>query len=238
VTYGQGFYLDEGAVVDGRVGYAGADFGYTILGDSDGGVGVAAIAGYHFWNDSPNLGRANYTTATSVSDVTWSNSNGSWSLVGWGSQPNNIDIHALRLGLSGRLELGDLFDFDAEVAAIPYAWVNGTLGAHGYYDSGSHYTEISASATGFSGHAYGAMAQAMVGISPTETFAFRVGGRAWYLQGNMDATFDVATIDHPLQLDPTSPYSPPSFSRESVIWTSNPFSLFRYGLLAELTYKF
>jgi hypothetical protein len=228
-SYAQDFYgypPVSGAIVDGHIGYAGADFGYLMLGNRDNGLGFGGIVGYQYWNDSPNVGRFNYTTANSSSDVDWSASN-VFDGLGYASEPNNIDIHALRLGLSGRVEFSDFFDIDAEVAAVPYAWVNGTLGAHGIGPL-TNPNEVSSSVTTFSGHGYGAMAQIMFGINPSENLAFRLGGRAWYLQGNMDATFDTATLNTANQ----------SLSQTHWISTSNPFSVFRYGLLGELTYKF
>jgi len=39
-------------------------------------------------------------------------------------------------------------------------------------------------------------------------------------------------------MPPDPLYSAPTVSTQQVISTENPFSLFRYGLLAELTYSF
>lgn len=110
------------------------------------------------------------------------------------ADPNHIDIHALRLGLSARAVFDDTFDINAEIAAVPYAWVNGTLA-----------TDTVAEAA-IDTSAYGVMGEVMLGFHPVPNFAARVGGRAWYLKGYTDG--------------------------------DNDFSVLRYGLLGELTYKF
>jgi hypothetical protein len=228
-----------GSVTDGHVGYIGADIGWNALGDSDTGAGP--LLGYLYWNDSPNTTRESFTTAASAADITWSETTGAWS-VPFDSEPNSIDIHALRLGVQGRAEFGDMFDITAEIAAVPYARVSGTLGAFGVspFTVGST-TFIMSSPAAIDGWGYGAMGEVMLGMRPTENILFRVGGRAWYLQGAADATYSVAAIGHPTDADPLNPPNfdtAPTFSNQSFISTANPFSLFRYGLLAELTYKF
>lgn len=70
-----------------------------------------------------------------------------------------------------------------------------------------------------------------------------MGGRAWYVGGTYDATYSGAEVTPPIYTEVDGspadpPYSPPSVATEDYIETANPFSLFRYGLLAELTYKF
>jgi hypothetical protein len=72
-----------------------------------------------------------------------------------------------------------------------------------------------------------------------ENMAIRVGGRAWYLQGQVDASFNTATVTDPIDTDGNGTLDgAPTVSQQGYVSTSNPFSLFRYGLLAELTYKF
>ena len=94
------------------------------------------------------------------------------------------------------------------------------------------------------------MAEIMAGIHPTENLTLRVGGRAWYVEGTYDATYSGATVtppqyqeiedpDNPGTFIPADPpYGPPTVAVEDFIDTENPFKLFRYGLLAELTYSF
>ena len=72
----------------------------------NGKSGLGAFVGYQYWNDSPDMGEFNYGT---------------------GSAANLISYHTLRLGLGGRADFG-WGDLTAEVAAIPYAPVEGTYG--------------------------------------------------------------------------------------------------------------
>src|SRR5215217_4396082 len=108
-----------------RLGYAGLDFGWLPLGSEQASVGF--IAGYQYSNDSPDTGRANYTTAETAADIRWSDSSGVWA-VGGDSEINNFDVHALKVGLGGRLDMHG-FDITGEASVTPYAWVNGTYGA-------------------------------------------------------------------------------------------------------------
>ena len=74
-----------------------------------------------------------------------------------------------------------------------------------------------------------------------ETNMLRLGGRAWYLQGTADMTYSKATIGNPSDSDPTNPPNydtAPSFSNQTYITRGNPWSMFRYGALAEFTYNF
>jgi hypothetical protein len=112
------------------------------------------------------------------------------------------------------------------------------------------------------------MAEVMAGFHPTENLTFRVGGRAWYVQGSAETYFSRAQIGDPTDSNPpvagipgipgdpdadppveeVPPVPPqlnapnfdtgPSFSEQDYVVRSNPWSMFRYGLLAELTYSF
>ena len=107
--------------------------------------------------------------------------------------------------------------------------------------AGGNIATVMSSPTSIYGWGYGAMAEVLVGVHPTENITVRFGGRAWYLQGNVDATFSEATIGDPSDSDVANPPNndtAPAFANQSYISTTNPFSLFRYGLLAELTYRF
>jgi hypothetical protein len=129
------------------------------------------------------------------------------------SEVNDINAHVLRLGFSAQAELGNFIDLSAEVAAVPYAKVTGTLGAgSGFamthaveYDNATGFGptgptgavnvhNIQSSPTTIDGWGYGAMAQAFVGFRPADNVVFRLGGRAWYLQGTADAMFSRANI--------------------------------------------
>lgn len=231
-----------GNVADGQIGYAGADLGWNALGDSRNGLG--GLVGYLYWNDSPRTSRVAFTTADSSADIGYDPDTGE-TFVPFDSTDNKLEMHALRLGVSGRAELGDMIDFTAELAAVPYAKVSGVLGAHGTGIATcpplGNICSAKASETMLDGWGYGAMAEAFIGVTPVENLTFRLGGRAWYLQGTADATFTQATIGDPTDSDPLEPPNydtPPAYSEQGFISTANPFSLLRYGLLAELTYAF
>ena len=240
-------------IADGAVGYAGADFGWNAF-DDGAGNGIGGLVGYLYWNNSPDPGRNNFTTATSADDIGWNDATGQTFVPG-DSVPNSVDAHMLRLGISGNAKLNDFFDIRAEVAAVPYAKVGGTVGiddptfnedVYGgpaqfpYGDvADGNISQMRASATTVDGWGYGAMAEAWLGIHPTENITMRVGGRAWYLQGTADATYTIAEIGNPSDPGGDDTYEvPPSFNLSGAIETNNPFKMFRYGLLAELTYSF
>lgn len=227
---------------DGHVAYAGADIGYSWLGDAKTGTSFGPFAGYMYWNDSPNTHRDDYTTLTSApafDPVTGLNT------IPRASEPNSVELNMLRLGFSGKANLGSMFDITGEVAAVPYAKITGTLGsgagAEVCCSTLGNVTSIQSSPTSIDGWGYGAMAEAFLGFHPTDAMTVRVGGRAWYLQGTADATFTRATIGDPTDSDSTTAPNfdtAGTFSNQARITQGNPWSLFRYGLLAELTYNF
>lgn len=241
-----------GDIADGEIGYAGADFGWNAFDDGQGN-GVGAMVGYLYWNNSPDTGRNNFTTATSSGDITYDPVTGQTFVPG-DSAPNHIDIHAMRLGVEGKAKFGDFFDVRAQLAAVPYAKVGGVVGVDDpefntdvyggpaqfpYGGANGNISQIRSSATAIDGWGYGAMAEAWLGMHPTENLTVRLGGRAWYLQGTADATYTLAEIGNPQNTDADPEYDEgPTFVNGGVIETNNPFSLLRYGLLAELTYSF
>jgi hypothetical protein len=229
-----------------RLGYVGADFGWLPFGDAKSGVGLGAVVGYQYTNDSPDTGRADFTTAKSAADISWSPANGSWS-VGGDSEINNFEIHEAKIGVAARADLGS-FDLTGEATVTPYARVSGTYGA---YDAGlpeaysggpGGGSQLQASAAAIDGYAYGVGGKLLVGFHPTDNLTFRVGGRASYLQGAYDATYDEATINGPTLIAPHVPggpnYSAPTLSKQTYIIDNNPFSMFRYGALVELSGRF
>ncbi len=257
--------LSSGDVVDGGIAYAGADFGWYAVGDGK-GSGLGALVGYQYWNDSPRTSRVNFTTATGAGDVSYNEDTGVWSLPG-DSVDNNFDLHMLRLGVSGKAVFGEHFDISAEVAAVPFASLSGVMGGGvgdddylGPYPGcpfpapdGCAQLGFQASPVSVSGWGYGAMGELMAGFHPTENITFRLGGRAWYVNGTFDATYDRALVtapqrgadvddpdsDDPADTLPPDPlYNAPLVDMQSVIHTENPFSVLRYGILAELTYRF
>lgn len=256
------FSGDPGSIVDGQVGYVGGDFGWKAFGD-DNGNGVGGFIGYQYWNDSPRSDRDNYATVSSAGDIDYDPDTGMWQF-GMDGVERNIDMQMLRLGFSGKVK-ANIFDISAEVAAVPYASISGLAGGTGFNPSmpidpcntlppGTCGTAfVTTSPLTIDGAGYGAMGELMVGVTPVENLTFRVGGRAWYLEGSYDATYSGATItppqlqpmvddpdsDDPADMIPPDPlYSAPQVSVDDFISTNNPWSMFRYGLLAELTYSF
>jgi hypothetical protein len=242
-----------GSIVDGTVAYAGADIGWNPWGDGAGN-GVGFLAGYQYWRDEPDTGRFNFTTATSGSQIGIDPLTGQTTLPG-DSAPNSLSAHMLRLGVQGKAKFGNFFDITAEVAAVPYAKVGGTVGVDDvtfdttvyggpaqfpYGGSLGNISGMRSSPTTLDGWGYGAAAELWLGMHPTENLTFRLGGRAWYLQGTADATFTRASIGNPTQSGgPGTDYdTDPAFANAGAISTNNPFSMLRYGLLAEFTYAF
>lgn len=254
--------LSSGKISDGRVAYGTADFGWYAFGDGKSGVGL--LAGYQFWNDSPRTDRDNYAIINSVSDVMYNEDTGVWS-VGADGVERNIQIHALRVGVTGRAELGEMFDLTAEIAAIPYARLSGIMGG-GITGTGpfggpgcdtlppggcASVGPITTSPIGVEGWGYGGSAEIQAGFSPFENLKFTLGGRASYLQGSYDATYSAAYVtapqrqpdvsdggDPPVMLPPDPLYSPPSVEVDDYILTNNPFSMMRYGIFAGVSYAF
>jgi hypothetical protein len=224
-----------------RLGYVGADFGWLPLGTDQASFGF--VTGYQYTNDSPDTGRANFTTVKTSADINWSDATGIWN-VGADSEINNFDVHALKVGIAGKLDF-DAFDITGEAAVTPYAWVNGTYGAAQLSNNGPFgggpggITSVQGSAASINGHAYGASGKVMVGFHPTENFTIRFGGRASYLQGQYDVTHDRATITAPVP-NPDAPpnYLAPALSQQGIISNNNPFSMLRYGALFELAGRF
>jgi hypothetical protein len=171
--------------------------------------------------------------------VAWTDGSPDYS-IGFDSEVDNLDIHALRLGITAHAELGEMFDVNAELAAIPYAWVSGTLGAHSFapVDLGDAML-FKSSPTELNGYAFGAAGELMFGFHPTENITLRLGGRAWYLNGQLDAVFNTATITDPIDLDGDGEFETgPTVSNQRYIQASDFASLFRYGALFEATFAF
>ena len=191
----------------GVIGYGQADFGWMPLGDADFRFG--GLLGYQYWNDSPSMGRASFTTAT-----------------GGDSEENSFATQSLRFGVTSKVALGDMFDLTAELASVPFGWVNGTFGAHDVANImvGPLVFQKS-SATTVNGRLWGGQAELMFGIHPTEKLTVRVGGRAWYLTGPVEATFSMAEVGNPS-------------NQQSFVGELENFTLMRYGAVAEIGYRF
>lgn len=253
---------NSGDVIDGVLGYAGADFGWNAFSNNE-GTGFGGFVGYNYWNNSPRTSRSGYATITGPDDIVYNDQSGTWSVPG-DSVDDKLELHMLRLGLSGKAEINEFIDISAEVAAVPFTTISGIIGGHYLGDDIATYPGCPVpapgdcgapyffknSATEINGWGYGAMGEIMAGITPVQNLTIRLGGRAWYAQGSYDATFQGATVtppqyqqvedpDNPGTFIPADPpYAPPTVAVEDYIQTENPFSLLRYGLLAEITYSF
>ncbi len=188
----------------GMIGYAGVDFGYLPF-DTD-TADFGAFVGYQYLNESIDMGRASFMTETG----------------GFDSEPNLLEVHGLRLGVTGRADLSDVIDVRVDAAAIPYAALNGTYGAYDINDFDPTLTQ-GGSAT-ITGHLYGGAIEAMVGFKPHENFAIRAGARGYYLTG---PTENYVTVR-----DPLDPGTSASYVEDSTI------ELFRWGPVIELTGRF
>ena len=68
--------------------------------------------------------------------------------------------------------------------------------------------------------------------------AIRLGGRARYIQGSVDATYSRAT-SATRRIPRDGVYDTgPNFVNTNLDASNNPFKMMRYGLLAELSYTF
>jgi len=200
------------------IGYAGGDFGWLPWGTMDEGFAFGGLVGYQYWKDAPDIGQGQVGTA--FDPVTGAPT-------AFGPAKDDFDIHALRLGVKGQANF-DMFDIQAEVAAIPYAHVSGNVGgsgSDGFNFAGVPGTFYERSPTTLSGRGYGLMAEGMVGFHPTENLTVRVGGRAWYLEGALDAKF-------------TSHNAGLGGNQTTLDLSSNFARIFRYGALFELTGRF
>lgn len=183
----------------GQIGYIGADFGWVPLGGDT--VRFGALAGYEFKRESPDRNRLD------VQNI------------------DGLNIHALRLGVTGHADLSDMFDIEAELVAMPYAYASGATAEIGMNPTMIGGLSVNRSNAIATGALYGGSAQVMLGMHPSENLTIRVGGRGWLLEG-------------------------PSSMRQKYWNTANPnsyvysddllngFSLVRYGLMAELTGRF
>ncbi|MGN6487623.1 MAG: hypothetical protein ACTHLT_07355 [Devosia sp.] len=244
--------LGGGDIGDGTIAYAGADFGWNAFNDGQGN-GIGGLVGYQYWLEAPDTGRTNFTTLSDGDSVTYDPVSGQTFIPG-DSAPNHVDIHAIRLGLQGKANFNNFIDVRAELAAVPYAKVNGVVGVDDpefstavyggpaqfpYGFENGNISAMRSSETSLDGWGYGAMAEAFVGVHPTENLTFRLGGRAWYVQGMADTTYTRVEITDPSNTDADPEYEgDPVVHEGGVIETNAPFSFLRYGVLAELTYSF
>ncbi|MCD7059604.1 hypothetical protein [Pelagibacterium xiamenense] len=158
----------------GTIAYAGADFGYTPFGNE--AFRFGGLVGYQYLNESVDMGRAGFVTEGGGGD----------------SSPNNLEIHALRLGVTAQTNINDMFDFTIDAAAIPFAHLSGTYGA---MSVGSVGGQSQGSAVGIAGNLYGGSVEAMAGFHPTENLVIRAGARGYYLTGPVETSFEMRDAD-------------------------------------------
>jgi hypothetical protein len=191
----------------GHVAYAGADLAYVPLGGSNGRFG--GLIGYNYMNEASSMGRINYTTASGGGD----------------SSVNDLNIHALKLGVAGTGEFG-AFSVDGEAAIIPYAWLTGTYG--GFYQadflSGGNVYEQGSAGT-IDGGLYGASGELTFGFKPIENLSINFGGRASYLTGD-------ANMRYTARRDGV-----PGTTQDYIIKTTA-LSFLRYGLFGGISGEF
>ncbi|MFT6657896.1 hypothetical protein [Maritalea sp.] len=238
-TYSNTATPSSGTIIDGRVAYAVADFGYQPLTweDGDNRAAFGGIVGYQYWNDAPDMGRGNYAAINSASDVSWNPANGE-ATYGGDSSINSLNINALRLGVSGDVDFGAL-NLSAEVAAIPYAMISGTSAAALYptTDFGT-YVRTQSGPTSFEGSGFGATGELMLGTK-LDNWNFRIGGRAWYLNGRGEARYEVATITDGIDTDADTIFDQDgTVSLQDYVSDIDAFSMWRYGILAEISVDF
>lgn len=202
------------------IGYIGGDFGWLPLGDMSTGNGIGPMIGYQYWKDAPDIGTGKYVATF----------DGTGTPTTYGDAKDNLDIHALRLGIKGQADMG-LFDVQGEIAAVPYAYVVGQVGGsapNGFtFANAPGVTFYQDAPTTLSGHGYGAMGELLVGFHPSENLAIRLGGRAWYVQGDLTAAFSSTAVAGGTNLGSQTLMIPSNFAR-----------IFRYGALAEITGTF
>lgn len=208
--------ISSGAIGNrSAIGYGGADFGWLPAGNMDHGFAFGGLVGYQYWKEAPDIGSGQIGTFFAPGMPP----------TGMLEARDNLDIHALRLGVKAQANF-DMFDIQAEVAAVPYAHVSGVVGGSGpdgfvFPGAGPFYETEQTSLTG---RGYGVMAETMVGFRPTENLSLRFGGRAWYIEGKLDAKVksNFAGLGAAPELNLPSNYA----------------SIFRYGVMAELTGRF
>lgn len=196
------------ATNDGRVAYAGADFGYTPF--DSGGFRAGGFVGYQYLNESTFMGRTNFVNASG----------------GGNSEVNDMSIHALRLGVTAKADLGPKVDFNVDAAIIPYAALSGVYGAfyRAPFNAGG-VDWVQGGAGAISGSLYGGAIDAMVGFHATENLTVRAGARAYYLTGPVRMEYNARDV-----LDASS--------ESGWVQQSTNFEMFRWGPVVELTASF
>ena len=97
------------SVDEGTLGYLTFDGGYEFLRGYRSGLGV--IVGLNYWNESVDVKGASFSVPAGTPPI----SNATKVIT------NDVSWLSFRLGLAGRLQLGDSFNLSGTVAAVPYS---------------------------------------------------------------------------------------------------------------------
>lgn len=180
----------------GQIGHVGADFGYMPFGNET--VRIGGLIGYQYLRESPDKARASIL------------------------EFDALNVHALRLGLTAKANLGDFADITAEAAGIPYASVSGSTPNYAVPTTigGVNYTQMQGT---IESAAYGASGELTLGLHPTENLTVRLGAKGWVLDG-------------PTNANVTYRNSTSTYNLSGVMLDGLP--MFRYGLTGALLGRF
>ena len=195
-TYSTSLVPGELKFSGGQIGHIGADFGYMPFGNDQ--VRVGGLIGYQYLRESPDKARA------SIAEI------------------DALNVHALRLGLTAKADLGDYADITAEAAGIPYAWITGSTPNYATSTTinGINYTQMKGT---LESAAYGASGELTLGLHPSENLTVRLGAKGWILNGPTNANI-------------TYRNSSSVYNVNGVMLDGLP--MFRYGLTAALLGRF
>lgn len=146
--------------------YVKGHIGYGAITDGEFEPGGAAY----------NTGRVGYINADFGYLPLATDSFGAGAFLGYmyaDESPENtgLIVHGLRLGVTGKASINDVFDINAEAAIIPYANATGAMANPGR------------SLSNVNGALYGAAGEVMAGFHVSDNFIVRAGARATYLNG-------------------------------------------------------
>ncbi|MCF4098030.1 hypothetical protein [Maritalea mediterranea] len=232
----------SGTTDAGKVAHFKVDLGYMPieLGDDENGLKIGGFAGYQYMHEGQQLGAANFNPINSNADLSWVTDTENY-FVPIDYAQHSLNVNAMRLGVNSEAKLGP-FDIEAEFTAIPYAQISGVLGFHGFnaIDQGA-YTTYKSTASQFDGSGWGGETELMLGYNINENFAIRAGGRASYLQASGDLVYGLADVTDPVDSDTDGIYEtgPATGGTYYLVPEKiDALSMWRYGILAELTYSF
>ena len=109
---GQSVASESTSSVDqGTLGYLTFDGGYDFLRGYRSSLGV--IAGLNYWSENVDVTGASFSVPAGTAPI----SNGTKVIT------NEVKWLSFRLGLAGRLQLGDRFNLSGTIAAVPRTWL-------------------------------------------------------------------------------------------------------------------